>query len=142
MSTTRKCPTGKIRRSGYTRRFSSTVKSQGYIAKRGSKTVRVYPKAGSTTVKSACIKNRGLPGKGTPGIGPLRKGELTKYGYNVKRSQAERYAALKRAAAAYGGLALFRKLDAVTKLSLRTAPEAHRIFKEDRNWVYRHFVRR
>lgn len=144
-STRRGCKPGEIRRASYTRRFSSTVKQQGYVAKRGSKTVRVYPTASGVRVKSACIKDRGLPGRGPPGgkgIGPLRKGELSKHGYNAKRTESERHAALRRAVAEYGGVATFRKLDAVTKLSLRTAPEAHATFKADRDWVYRTFVKK
>ena len=141
MSATRRaCPKGYILRSKYKRGFTSTVKNQGFVAKRGTKKVRIYPKASSTTVKASCVKDRGLEGKGPGLFGPLRKGELTKHGYNVKRSQLERHNALKRAINEYGALATFHKLDAVSKLSLRTAPEAHKIFKADRHWLYKKYV--
>jgi hypothetical protein len=43
--------------------------------------------------------------------------------------------ALKRAVDRYGALAVYRKLDAVAKLSMRTAADASKIFKMDRDWV-------
>jgi hypothetical protein len=99
--------------------------------------VRIYPKAKSVLVQAACIKDRGLPGKGVDGlsIAPLRKGELAKYGYSAHGSRETRHAALKKAIDVYGALGVFRKLDAITKLTIRTAPDAHKIFKADRNWV-------
>jgi hypothetical protein len=135
------CPPGMILRSAYKRKFTKTIKKQGYVAKRGSKLVRIYPSSHTSTVKATCVKDKGLKGKSAPGIGPLKKGELSKHGYHSKRPEAERHAALKRAVADYGGLATYRKLDAVTKLSLRSAPEAHKVFQADRNWVYNHYVK-
>lgn len=138
---TKKCPHGYIMRAPYKRRFSSSTKESGYNVHRGNKTYRVYPKSGSILVKAACIKNRGLPGKG-PRSGKgitMKKGELSRYGYNAHKTQQERHDALKRAIEVYGPLNVFRKLDAVSKLTLRTAPEAHKIFKEDRDWVYKNF---
>ena len=54
-------------------------------------------------VKAACIKDRGLPGSENV-IGPLRKGDLSKYGYNIKKSEADRHAALKKAIEEYTAL--------------------------------------
>ena len=141
MSQTKRCPKGYIFRSPYKRRFTSTIRKQGYVAKRGEQVTRIYPKSSTITVKGSCIKNRGLPGKGAPGsFAILRKGELSKYGYAVKRTEAERHSALKKAVDAYSAIGVYRKLDAVTKLTLRTAPEAHKIFKADRDWIYKKFV--
>ena len=39
----------------------------------------------------------------------------------------------------YGALSVYRKLDAVAKLSLRTAPDASGIFVKDRDWVRQNF---
>jgi hypothetical protein len=103
----------------------------------------VYPKAASTLVKAACVKNRGLPGKGPAsgkGIGPLKEGELSRYGYKVRLPEEQRHKALRKAVEVYGALGVFRKLDAVAKLTLRTAPEAHRIFIADRKWIQNNFV--
>jgi len=139
----RSCPAGYILRAPYTRKFSSTVKKSGFNVQKRGKTVRVYPVAGSTVVKASCIKNRGLAGKGPrsgKGIGPLKEGELSRYGYKARSSVEERHKALKKAIEVYGALGVFRKLDAVAKLTLRTAPEAHRVFVADRSWVQNHYV--
>lgn len=133
-NSTRKCPKGQILRKGYVRRFSSSIKNRGYSVKRGNTVFRAYPKKNTTFVKATCIKDRGLPGS-KPSIGPLRKGDLSKYGYNVKKSEKDRHEALNKAIREYGALGVFRKLDAVAKLSSRTAPAASTIFKLDRDWV-------
>jgi hypothetical protein len=86
-------------------------------------------------VKTACVKDKGLPGKGPDLFGTLKKGQLKKYGYVYRESREARHAALRRAVKEYGALDLFRKLDAVAKLTRRTVPEASRVFKSDREWV-------
>jgi hypothetical protein len=89
-------------------------------------------------VESRCVKNTGLPGKGPrsgKGIGPLRKGELARFGYSYKNTQAQRHAALKKAAEEYGALGVYRKLNAVAKLTTRTIPKVSTILAADRNWV-------
>lgn len=139
---TKKCPPGYILRAPYKRRFSVSTKRAGYNVHRGNKTYRVYPRSGSTLVKASCVKDRGLPGKGPregKGIGPLKKGELSRYGYNAHKSEVERHSALKKAMEVYGPLGVYHKLDAITKYTVRTAPEAHRVFKADRDWVYKNF---
>jgi hypothetical protein len=80
------------------------------------------------------MKDKGLPGK-TKRFGALRKGELAKYGYNLHKTQDERHRALRKAIAVYGALGVYRKLDAVAKLTTRTIPEASAAFKKDREWV-------
>jgi hypothetical protein len=100
----------------------------------------VRPKANNIRVDATCVKNRGLPGKGVAkGIGKLRKGELIKYGYQYRLSDSLRQTALKRAIKQYGALSVYRKLDAVAKLSVRTASDASKIFIRDRNWVKDNF---
>ena len=140
---TKKCPKGYILRKGYTRKFSQNVKKLGFTVRRKGKTYTVRPKKNETHIASACIKNRGLPGKGPregEGIGKLRKGELIKYGYQYRLSDALRHSALKEAIEHYGPLSVYRKLDAVAKLSVRTAPDASDIFAKDRNWVRNHYT--
>jgi hypothetical protein len=132
------CPRGYILRRGYTRRYRPSVKETGFTVRRKGAIYTVRPKANTIKVEPSCIKNRGLPGKGPregEGIGKLRKGELIKYGYQYRLSDSLRHAALKRAIARYGALSVYRKLDAVSKLSLRTAPDASKIFSLDRNWI-------
>ena len=135
---TRKCPKGMITRKAYLRKFTSGIKQRGFTVRRKSgKVYKVYPRKNFTMVKSACIKDRGLPGKAAPGkqIGPLREGELKKHGYVYRLPKGERQNALKKAVEEYGALSVYRKLNAVAKLSVRTAPQASKAFTEDRNWV-------
>jgi hypothetical protein len=136
----KQCPPGYILRAPFKRKYTSTIKESGFNVHRGNKTVRVYPKGSSVLVKASCIKDRGLPGKGPRLIGPLKKGELTRYGYNAHLSSEERQKALKKAISVYGALGVFHKLDAITKLTKRTAPDAHKIFKTDLDWVRKHFT--
>ena len=85
-------------------------------------------------VESGCIKNTGQSSK--KGLfGPLKKGELAKYGYSYRLSEAARHAALKKAVNAYGATGVFHKLDAVTKLTKRVSPKVHEVFAKDREWV-------
>jgi len=136
------CPQGYILRKGYTRKIRPSVKTTGFTVRRKGKVYTVRPKANTVKVDAACIKNRGLPGKGPregEGIGKLRKGELIKYGYQYRLSDSLRQAALKKAIKRYGALSVYRKLDAVAKLSLRTAPDASTIFTKDREWVKNNF---
>ena len=143
MSTRRNgCPKGYILRRGYTRKFRPSVKASGFTVRRKGTVYTVRPKANTIRVPPSCIQNRGLPGKGPvegEGFGKLRKGELIKYGYQYRLSDSLRQAALKRAIKRYGALSVYRKLDAVGKLSLRTAPDAAKIFSRDRNWVMENY---
>ena len=131
------CPRGMIERKAYVRKYSNTVRKRGFTVKRATGTsYRVHPKANAATVKSKCIKNTGKPEKGIPkSIGPLRKGELAKHGYSYRESEDKRHTALRRSVNEYGALGVYRKLDAVAKLSARTAPKASNVFEQDRKWV-------
>ena len=133
----RACPPGMIERKAYARRYSTAVLQQGFKKKsRSGKTIVVKPhKRNLTVVKRKCIKDTGLPGKGEKKIGPLRKGELSRYGYTLKISEKERHKSLKKAVERYGALGVYRKLDAVAKLTSRSAPEASKLFEKDRDWV-------
>lgn len=137
-----RCPKGYILRKGYTRKFRPSIATSGYTVRRKGKVYTVRPKVSAVKVKAACIKDRGLPGKGPSegeGIGKLRKGDLIKYGYQYRLSDSLREKALKKAIKVYGALSVYHKLDAVAKLSLRTAPDASKIFTRDREWVRANF---
>jgi hypothetical protein len=120
------CKRGTIRRVAYTRRVRSGKR---------------------ITVKAGCIPDVGAPGKGLasgepeqagkPGIGPLRVGELARFGYEhvTTLTTGRRHLALARAVSTYGALSVFRKLNAVYVYTRRTAPASSRIFKADRDWV-------
>lgn len=129
------CPPGQVLRKAYVRRFKTNVKERGYTVKRGSQLYRAYPKKSSTVVQAACVKDIGLPGKGPQAIAPLRKGELMKHGYSYRKNDLTRHEALRKAVKEFGALGVYRKLDAVAKLSTRAAPKASSIFKKDRDWV-------
>jgi hypothetical protein len=136
------CPPGHILRRGYTRKFRNEVKREGYTVRRGEKLFTVRPKRNAAYVSPTCIKDRGLPGRGVAqgeGIGPLKKGALLKYGYSFRLADSVRHKALKKAVENYGALSTYRKLDAVAKLSLRTAPDAAKIFSLDRDWIRKNY---
>ncbi len=92
-------------------------------------------------VSASCITNQGAPGKGLesgkPGIGPLRSGDLERFGYDniATLSVAKRHLALAKAVHAYGSLTVWRKLNAIYIYTKRTSPASSRRFKADRNWV-------
>jgi hypothetical protein len=114
----RNCPNGFVTRKAYVR----------------------HTKRGTRRVPAGCIKDRGQPGKGTrrsPGIGPLRKGDLSKYGYKnvVRLSASQRREALRKAIKEYGALTTWRKLNAVHVYSRYTAPESSHVFKLDMDWI-------
>jgi hypothetical protein len=134
---------------------------RGYIKRAAF--VRTTRKGKRSHVPEQCIQNVGAPGKGlegpigraqarpigeallasgarqegSRGIGPLRKGELTKFGYEnvAKLSVAERHAALRKAIDAYGSLGVWRKLNAVQIYTRRISPGVSAIFKADMDWI-------
>ena len=128
------CPTGYILRRGYTRKFRNSVTSSGFTVRRKGKMFTVHPTTNTIKVSASCIKNKSRKNK-SDRIGKLRKGELIKYGYQYRLSDRLREKALEKAIEKYGALSVYRKLDAVAKLSVRTAPDASKIFARDRNWV-------
>jgi hypothetical protein len=143
---TKRCPPGSILRAPFRRKFNTQTKKYGYNVHRKNRTIRVYPTSGSVIVKAACIKDKGLPGKGPvsgKAIGPLKEGELSRYGYNAHKSAEERHEALKKAIEVYGALNVFQKLNAIANLTKRLrgdARKAHEIFSSDRKWVQEHYV--
>ena len=119
-----KCPKGFIVRNSYNRKSKKT----------GSKKY----------VHEACIKSQGLPGKtslqygvNNPGIGPLKKGELGKYGYHgvLDLSKDQRHSALRNAAKNLGPNILVKKLGAIRTYLKNTSPKASAIFYQDQRWV-------
>jgi hypothetical protein len=138
-TTRKRCPKGQIPRASYVRRFSSNIAARGFTKRvRSGRIVRIIPKRKSIFVESTCVKDAGKPGKlpaGAPVIGPLRKGELAKHGYSYKLPEGVRRVALQRAIREYGALSTYRKLDAVSKLTLKTSPAASVAFSADRNWI-------
>lgn len=115
--TTRKCSSGMILRSSYTRKLKSGK--------------RIH-------VPAACIRDLGAPGKGYKdgkGIGTLKKGLLSKHGYSSVKNVSERHKALAKAVDEYGPLSVLRKLNAIAVYTRRTNPAVSVIFKADMAWV-------
>ena len=105
----RKCPRGTIRRKGYT-------------TKRG------------VTVRSSCIKDRGLPGKGKR-LFTLKKGELGKYGYSLKQTREKRRIALEKARKEIPHATLVRKVNALAILMKNTHPKYSKRARADVKWL-------
>jgi hypothetical protein len=114
------CPPGKIPRASYTRHMVNSAGSR--------KPVRV---------KSTCVKGSSTPAQT---IGPLRKGELKRFGYSYKLPESVRHHAMKAAIKNLGPLDVYRKLDAVAKLSVTKNKQAHMVFSADRDWIRAHWV--
>ena len=72
-----------------------------------------------------------------PGIGPLKAGELSRFGYDhvITMTATKRQTALRKAQAEYGSLSLFRKLNALYVYTRNSSPASSAIFLMDRNWV-------
>jgi hypothetical protein len=75
-------------------------------------------------------------------IGPLRSGDLKKYGYThvTTMTATKRHAALTQAIKEYGVLSVFRKLNAVYVLTRTGSPASSAVFKMDRDWVMNTFT--
>lgn len=131
------CPPGMIERKEYARKYSTAVLQKGFTRKsKFGKTSVINPRKQSLTyVGPKCVKDIGLPGKGNKSIGPLKKGELTKYGYSMREDEEKRRSALKKAVDEYGALGVYRKLNAVSKLTFRSIPQASKVYEKDRNWI-------
>ena len=119
------CPPGKIPRASYIRSFGVEA-LKGFIKHTKHGNVRVKPTAKNVFVPASCVQ-------GPTRIGPLKRGDLQKFGYGYKEPEEIRRVALKRAAGEYGALSLYHKLDAVAKLSV--GHPASSIFAADRDWV-------
>jgi hypothetical protein len=110
----------------------------GFTVRRKGKMYTVRPKANAVYVPSSCIKARGPAG--TKVFGKLRKGDLIKYGYQYRLADRLRHKALEKAIPVYGAINVYRKLDAVAKLSTKSAPDASKIFAQDRDWINQHYI--
>jgi hypothetical protein len=88
----------------------------------------------ATKVKSACIKNRGAPGKGPKILPKPKEGLLTRYGYHLDLNKEDRHAALRKAMRRYGGRSLILKLNLVRNYS-KNEPTLHRKLTSDMRYV-------
>ena len=120
------CPEGMVKRKGYTR--TSFVRSSGSPV-RGSR------------VKATCIPDRGSKGRAwklkyqTMGIGPLKKGELSMYGYHYDLPASKRHTAIRKASKTFGTLSVERKLNALAVYNSKRFPSRSKIYKADSNYA-------
>jgi len=113
-----RCPVGKIMKKGYYR--------HDYEKKDGTHVKGKY-------VKQACTPNKGKPGKTLESakvIPPLKKGELTKFGYSTHLSEKERLQSLIKAVKDLSYATVIRKINAVRTLS-RNDPKLNKIYTTD-----------
>jgi hypothetical protein len=128
--------TGLALNGGTPRCPSGTIRRRAYTAKRRGTTYKV---------KSKCIKDRGAKGrwqtvKRMMGIGPLRKGDLTMFGYDHTKPASERHEALEKAVAKYGKVSTLRKVNAIATYTKRTAPSRSLVYKTDVHYLQKkHF---
>lgn len=73
-----------------------------------------------------------------PGIGELTPGGLM--GYSTSMSKTARHKKLRKAVKAAGPLSTFRKLNALSTYTKRTAKGKSKTAKADRNWVKKTFM--
>ena len=122
----------------------TTILRRAYTFRRKPKTVRVPASAnhraytrhisgGIVRVRSAVIRNRGLPGKGPYTLPPLSPGKL--YGYTVSANVPNRYKSLTFAMKSNSPLAVFRRLQILARYLKRTSPTAQRTVLKNAAWV-------
>jgi hypothetical protein len=104
--------------------------------------MRSSPGGKKIEVPTASIFDLGAIGRlvSGPGIGPLKKGELSRYGYKSSAPRTVRRNALRKAVQTYGPTSTFRKVNALETYSKRTAPSRSKTYRADRNWVKKTFM--
>jgi hypothetical protein len=53
----------------------------------------------------------------------------------MREDEQKRRSALRKAVDEYGALGVYRKLNAVSKLTFRSIPQASKVYEKDRNWI-------
>jgi len=130
--------TGKMTRRlrGLTKeRRGNTLKCEvGFTLRKAY--VRYSTKGSRKLVKGACITRRGSGVTGAK-IGPLRKGEMSRFGY-VKidtLSISRRRIALKAAVKELGSLSVWKKLNVLYVFNKNTNKALAKKFNADKDWV-------
>ena len=90
-------------------------------------------------VRDTCITKRGHSMNPMLGvkIGPLRKGELTQFGYEKVKtlSQKKRRKALKLAVAKYGSLSVWKKINVLYVYNKYMNPKLSELYNDDKKWI-------
>jgi hypothetical protein len=136
----RRCPAGQTYRRSYMRKYSNTVKREGFLVRRKGTLTRIYPKEDIIKVPGACVPISGMKETGyTIKDESLEKGELLKFGYTFRLPDTVRHEALHKAIQKYGVRHVYRKLHTVSKLFRTSKPEAANVFRDDAKWVKSHY---
>ena len=118
------CPPGEIRRKGYKRR--------GYTTDEGTRVA-------ATTVPSACIEDRGAPGKGPDVIEITHEGKLGGAGY-LKKSAKTRHGLLDKCVSGWGYQSCLDSLNAMAVFGKRTwTKEQLDKVDQDRDWLVKKY---
>lgn len=89
-------------------------------------------------IKASCITKRGLSkNPQRVRIGPLRKGELTQFGYEKVQtlSLRTRHKALAKAVEKYGSLSVWKKINVLYVYNKYTNPALSTLYNADKNWI-------
>jgi hypothetical protein len=93
-------------------------------------------------VPSRRVRDMGAKGKWSakhgPGIGKLKPGGLM--GYSPSMSKTARHTKLRKVVKRKGALSTFRKLNALSTYTKRTAKSKSKTAKADRNWVKKTYM--
>ena len=74
------------------------------------------------------------------GIGPLKKGDLSQYGYASDKPMEARHKAVAKAVKKYGPTPVFRKLNAIYVYNKNSDTVRSEKFKKDRDYVKKTFL--
>ena len=74
------------------------------------------------------------------GIGPLKKGDLSQYGYSSDKPMEARHKSISKAVKKYGSTPVFRKLNALYVYNKNRDPVRSAKFKKDRDFVKKAFM--
>lgn len=120
-----KCGPGQIEKNGYQRKG---YQRKGYTKKNGTVVPSTYVSA--AIVEPTCIKDTGKPGKSSKILPkPGNDIHLSKYGYGIHKTQAQRRSALRAASKEHNTLVVLRRLNLLR--NYQTIPENKNIFSND-----------
>lgn len=74
------------------------------------------------------------------GIGPLKKGELSRFGYSSAKPVSQRDKSLDKAVNEYGSTSVFRKLNALYVYNKNRSPKMSTLFKKDRDYIKKTYM--
>jgi hypothetical protein len=66
---------------------------------------------------------------------PVKKGLLTKFGYDAKSPMKSRRKSLNKACKEYGALSCYKKLNALVTFNKNKSPKLSAKFKKDLDWI-------